>query len=147
MGRIVDRNLQALADQWSPTVRELLDEIGRQTWPPLKQRRGILGGSVLISRYSLEGPVQRNGELFWALSHTSKPSSFDDRGVLSEGERQFWLLALHPGDPPCFRLEGAAVHDSVPANAVVLREALHRARQAGPKIEAFYGNKGPLSHH
>lgn len=146
MGRIVDPGLQTLADQWSPVVTSLLDALGSRVWPPKKQRQGLFRKPILIYRYSLEGPAQREGKLVWALSHTARPSSFDDRGVLGQGEREFWVITLSPGSSPRFTIQGSDVQPDIPADAEVLREALHAAQQAGPKREVFYGNKGPLSH-
>ncbi|HEC23730.1 MAG TPA: hypothetical protein ENI95_12530 [Chloroflexi bacterium] len=146
MGRIRKPELQTLADEWSPVVRELLDQLGKKIWPPKKERPSLLQKPRLITRYSLEGPAQRGNELAWALSHTTRPSSFDDTGRLTEGEREFWLVTLRPGDPPTFRIEGAQVIADIPADREALRKALRRARKMGPKVQTFYGNKGPLSH-
>jgi hypothetical protein len=146
MGRITDPGLQALAEAWSPVVLELLDEVGQRVWPPHKERRGLFGKPVIITRYSLEGPAQRSGQLLWALSHTSQPSTFDEYGTLSEGEREFWLVALQPGSPPLFSVEGARLHERIPVDSEALLKALNDSRKEGPKTERFYGNKGPLSH-
>jgi hypothetical protein len=146
MGRIANSALRRLADQWSPIIHELLHNMGTRQWPPLKQRQSLFGKPVLISRYNVGGPVERDGQLVWALSHTSRPSSFDERGILSQGERQFWLVTLQSDDPLRFRIEGASAHHAIAATIPSLREALIRAERDGPKVEAFYGNKGPLHH-
>lgn len=146
MGRIHNPALQTLADQWSDVITELLDRLGEQTWPPRKIRRGLLKKPEIVKRHLVEGPAQRGQGLVWALSHTSRPSSFDEEGNLSQGERHYWLLYLEVDSPPIFRIEGAGNVDDVPASRQNLERALEAARQQGPKIELFYGNKGPLSH-
>lgn len=146
MGRIADSDLRRLADQWSPIIRELLHEMGTRRWPPLKQRQGLFGRPVLINRHDVEGPMERDGRLIWALSHTSRPSFFDERGILSKGERQFWLIALQAGEPLCFRIEGASTHQTTSPEINSLRESLACAERDGPSITTFYGNKGPLCH-
>ncbi|GEM_PF-3102924 len=146
MGRITEPQLRVLADEWTPVVLELLDEMARRVWPPVRERRGMFSKSTLITRYDLEGPAQRDGKLVWAVSHTSRPSAFDDYGQLSEGERQFWLVTLMPGSPPFFCVEGAQAHERIPVDKDALRQALNQAYREGPKTERFYGNKGPLSH-
>ena len=146
MGRIREPALRELADQWSPIVQELLHEIGQRIWPPKKIKRSLFSKAEIIIRFSIEGPVEFGDRAAWALSHTSRPSTFDASGTLSEGEREFWLLTLENGNPPLFRIEGASVQDHIPANRDHLLEALNSARKAGPRIETYFGNKGPLSH-
>jgi len=125
-------------------VFEVLDELGKRTWPPVKERQGLLSRPNLIARYSLEGPAQRGNEIVWALSHTSRPSTFDVDGKLTKGERQYWLVYLRAGEPLTFRVEGKTTLDGISADRWALREALKQADH--PVIEAFYGNKGPLRH-
>ncbi len=146
MGRIRQPELRDLADKWKPTVHELLDEMGRRTWRPKKERNWLFGETRVILRHSLEGPLPRGDAVAWALSHTSIPSSFDAQGTLSEGLREYWILSLELGPPPTFRIEGAESITNIPADERSLRQALVRARKQGPKVESFYGNKGPLSH-
>jgi hypothetical protein len=139
--------LQSLAKAWSPVVLGALDELGKQSWPPLSERRGLLGKPrPTVTRYTLEGPKQRGNEFVWALSHTSRPSVFDDNGILTIGERHFWLVFLGTGSPSTFRIEGAEGLDEIPAEPQELKIALQRAGEVGPRVESFYGNKGPLTH-
>ena len=145
MGRISDPPLRALAKTWTPVVFEVLDELGKRIWPPVKERPGLLGKPIVITRYSLEGPVQHGDEIVWALSHTSKPSTFDAQGNLTEGERLFWLVHLRTGRALVFRIEGRMIVDGVLANQRDLRDALKQA-EPYPIVETFYGNKGPLRH-
>jgi hypothetical protein len=142
--RIDDLELQALAEQWSPVVIGLLHEIGQRVWPPLKTRRMLVRVNI-VPRYLVEGPAQWGDSLVWAVSHTINPSSFDDQGRLSKGERACWLVMLHPGQPPTFTLEGRQIATGIPAEQDALAPALSQAVQTGPKSETFYGNKGPLS--
>lgn len=146
MGRIADCDLRRLADQWSPIIRELLHEMGARRWPPVKQRQGLFGRPVVVNRHEVEGPMERDGQLIWALFHTSKPSCFDERAILSKGERQFWLVTLQPGDPLRFRIEGAFTYQTHSADSNSRSELLASAERDGPNVEAFYGNKGPLCH-
>lgn len=146
MGRIREPALRELAEQWSPIVQELLREIGQRVWPPKKIKHSLFSKPEVIIRFSIEGPVEHGNRAAWALSHTSRPSTFDVSGMLSEGEREFWLLTLENGNPPLFHLEGALLEERIPASRDRLLEALNSARKAGPRIETFFGNKGPLSH-
>jgi len=144
LGRIGDPALRALAETWTPVVFEVLDELGKRTWPPLKERPSLLSKPNLIARYSLEGPAQRGDEIAWALSHTSRPSTFDDQGKLTKGERHYWLVYLRTGEPLTFRVESKTTLDGIPANQQALQNALKQAKD--PVTETFYGNKGPLRH-
>ncbi len=146
MGRIREPALRDMADRWSPIVQELLREIGQRVWPPKKIKRSIFSKPELITRFSVEGPVELGDQAAWAVSHTSHPSGFDASGMLSEGKREFWLLTLENGNPPLFRIEGASVEERIPASRGSLLEALNSARKYGPKVETYFGNKGPLSH-
>ena len=146
MGRIQEPALRDLADRWSPIVQELLYEIGQRVWPPKKIKRSIFSKAEFIMRFSVEGPVQFGDRAAWALSHTSRPSGFDSSGTLSKGEREFWLLTLENGNPPLFRIEGASVEERIPASRENLLDALNSARKHGPRVETYFGNKGPLSH-
>lgn len=146
MGRIRDSELAVLAEKWSPVVVELLGEIGNHVWPPKKIRRSLFSRAELVPRFSVEGPLQREQAVVWAISHTIKPSTFDDAGNLSEGEREFWLVKLEAGNPPMFTIEGAQKQDHLRADRDLLMQGFQRARKEGPKSERYYGNKGPLSH-
>jgi hypothetical protein len=146
MGRIREPVLRELADQWAPIVQELLHEIGQRVWPPKKIKQSLFSKAEYIIRFSIEGPVEYGNRAAWALSHTSRPSAFDASGTLSEGEREFWLLTLENGSPPLFHLEGASIQERIPANRDQLLDALNSARKEGPKVEPYFGNKGPLSH-
>ena len=144
MGRIGDASLRALVEIWTPEVFDVLGELGKRTWPPIKEQQSLFSRPNHVARYSLEGPAQRDDQIVWALSHTSNPSTFDDQGKLTMGERQYWLVYLQTGDSQAFRVEGNRKLDGIPADKKALREAL---RQVGhPVTEAFYGNKGPLRH-
>lgn len=146
MGRIDDPELQRLIALWSEVILRELDRIGQQHWPPFKEKRGLLGKPREIIPYSVEGPRLLGARVCWALSHVRKPSSFDLTGSLLPGERAFWLLALQPGDPASLTIEGSqTIHLALTA-VEDLQEALNRASLAGPKVEDFYGNKGPLNH-
>ncbi len=145
MGRILDPQLRNLADQWSAVVQELLDGIGSRSWPPRKVRRSVFGKPELVVRYVQEGPVQRGNRIGWAVSHTSRPSTFDDQGNLSEGERQYWIVWLEAGTPALFTVEGSQIETGIPAERGALSQALMRSWKAGPRQQRFYGNKGPLS--
>jgi hypothetical protein len=145
VGRIHDPDLQHLADHWSPVVHELLHDVGQQIWPPIKLRR-MLVNVTTVARYVVEGPAQWGSALIWAVSHTTNPSSFDEQGRLSRGERAYWLVKLHPGNPAFFIVEGAQVITGVAADRDAVTLALKQAVQSGPKCENFYGNKGPLCH-
>jgi hypothetical protein len=144
VGRIDDLELQALAEQWSQIVKELLHEMGQRVWPPLKTRRMLVRVNI-VPRYLVEGPAQWGDSLVWAVSHTINPSSFDDQGRLSKGERACWLVMLHPGPPPTFTLEGRQIATGIAADRDALAQAVNDSVQSGPKSETFYGNKGPLS--
>lgn len=145
MNGIEDPDLRALAEEWSPLVMELLDALGRAVWPPKKFRRWLLDKPQTLMRYMLEGPARQGDSVVWALSHTSRPSSFDYYGRLTPGERHTWVIRLSPGSQPEFTVEGAQTHDHVPADRDALRAALDAAKSAGPRVQTFYGNKGPLS--
>jgi hypothetical protein len=144
VGRINDIELQQLAEQWSPVVYDLLHDLGRRVWPPLRTRR-MLVKVRLIPRYLVEGPAQWDDMLVWAVSHTSNPSSFDERGRLSKGERACWLVMLNQGESATFSIEGKQIISGITADREGLAQALSQAAQSGPKSETFYGNKGPLS--
>lgn len=146
MGRIREPELIRLAEEWSPVVHELLDEMGQRVWPHKKIRRSLFSRPEIIVRYTIEGPVQRGSAIAWSLTHTSKPSAFDSSGVLSKGERQFWLVTIHPGTPPQFAVEGAQTQAQIPVGREALFQALQQARKDGPMVQEFYGNKGPLSY-
>jgi hypothetical protein len=144
VGRILEPEFQALADQWSPVVYDLLHDLGRQVWPPIKVRHMLVRVKV-VPRYLVEGPVQRGDSLAWALSHTINPSSFDEQGRLTKGERACWIVTLHAGQPPTFSIEGRQVSAGIPADHDALAQALRQAGQSAPQLETFYGNKGPLT--
>jgi hypothetical protein len=80
----------------------------------------------------------------WAVSHTINPSSFDEQGRLSKGERVCWLVMLNTSQAT-FTVEGAQIIERIPLDREALAQALNQAAQSGPKSEAFYGNKGPLT--
>jgi hypothetical protein len=146
MGRIEDPELQLLSAQWSQQIFDALNRIGREIWPPFKERRGLLAQSRQVIPYSVEGPTVIAGQLFWAVSHTTRPSAFDDYGNLTPGERAFWVICVKPGSPPIMIVDGAQVI-SLPLDPTAdWQSALNQAVQDGPKVESFYGNKGPLSH-
>lgn len=146
MGRIREPELQALAEKWSPIVTALLDQLGQQVWHPKKVRRSLFVKPQVIIRHLIEGPTQRSGKVLWSLSHTLVPSAFDDSGTLTKGEREYWLVALQQGDPPTFLVSGKETIENIPAGERALEQALKQAQVQGPKVESFYGNKGPLSH-
>jgi len=146
MGRIEDPELQILSAQWSQLIVDALDKIGREMWPPFRERRGLLAQSRQVIPYSLEGPTVIAEQLFWAVSHITRPSAFDDKGNLSRGERAYWVISLKPGSPPIMTVEGAQAI-SLPLDPTTdWQSSLNRVVQGGPKVETFYGNKGPLSH-
>ena len=146
MGRIHESGLRLLAEQWSPIVIDTLSELGSQTWPPIKQRRHLLAKPRIIQRFLIEGPAPQGKDIVWAVSHTSKPSYFDDKGRLTEGERKYWLVTLHANqEPPAFEIRGAHTFNNVPLNEQAFVEAVRKAGQAGPKTDHFYGNKGPIT--
>jgi hypothetical protein len=146
MGRIREPELKALAERWTPIVVDLLNELGESTWKPVKERYSLLRKPLIVKRHLVEGPVQRGTKLAWAVSHTGRPSAFNERGVLGEGERRYWMVTLDTTGPLSFRVEGAGVVEGITPEAGALKEALQKARGEGPKVEVFYGNKGPLSH-
>jgi hypothetical protein len=146
MGRISNPTLNALADQWSPVVHALLERTGAQHWPAKKERRSWLAKPKKVIRFGIEGPAPYEGGAAWALYHTSRPSTFDAQGVLSEGKRMFWLVELRPSDPPTFSIEGADAINGIPLEERALEKALSTAQKTGPKVETFVGNKGPLGH-
>src|SRR5687768_8825730 len=135
--------LQPLADEWSPIVSGLLKRLGQDVWPSRKRRRWLLAKAETVIPYSVEGPSPHAGGLMWSLFHTSRPSAFDDRGMLSKGQREYWLITLESG---FFTIEGAQILSGIPATVDALTQSLIEAQQSGPKVETFYGNKGPLSH-
>jgi hypothetical protein len=146
MGVIRDRDTRALAETWSPVVCEILEKIGQRCWPPKKERQGLLARPKKVARYGIEGPTPHGDGVAWALYHTSRPSSFDSHGTLTEGEREYWLVTLHPGAPPTFSVRGADAINAIPLDRSALQQALAAAQEAGPRVEVFLGNKGPLSH-
>jgi len=137
---------EALIKTWSPVVIAALQDIGGQRWPPHQEKRGLLRRPKLIARFTVEGPLRSGSEILWAASHTLRPSVFDKRGSLIEGEREYWLVGLSCGESPCFRVEGAVQVRDIPARTDALKAALLEALAAGPKQDRFYGNRGPLSH-
>ena len=146
MGRILDAELKALTDRWSPMVVHLLKDLGERQWPPKKIRRGLFKKPEFIPRFSLEGPVPYRGGVAWSISHTSLPSAFDEYGVLSEGQREYYLVLLQNGAPPSFCVEGDITQEDVQSDDDKLTHAIQEAYKHGPKHDLFYGNKGPLSH-
>jgi hypothetical protein len=146
MGRIQEAGLQSLIELWSPVVKAALEQMGNQRWPPLQQKQGLLKRPKPIPRFMVEGPVLRGGEVQWAASHTISPSAFDIRGNLSEGQREYWIVALVAGEPPHIRVEGAQTLEDIPAENKAFQAALAEALAAGPRHDTFYGNRGPLSH-
>jgi len=140
-----DTGPEVLIETWSPVVMAALQDIGTQYWPPHQEKRGLFRRPRLVPRFTLEGPTLRGGEVLWAASHTLKPSVFDTRGSLTEGEREYWIVGLACREPPCFRVEGAQHRADIPARAETLQAALLEALAAGPKHDSFYGNRGPLS--
>lgn len=142
MGRI-SPELESLADEWSPIVIDLLKRLGQDIWPIKKRRRSLFAKAETVIPYSIEGAVQQGGALRWSVFHTSRPSAFDDRGMLSKGQREYWLITLDSG---LFTIEGLEIIRDVPVTVDALTQAVTIAQQFGPKVEAFYGNKGPLSH-
>ncbi len=146
MGRIDDPELGKLVAEWSDTLLNALDEVGRQKWPPFKERRGLLAQPRQIIPFSLEGPVQIGSQVCWALSHIQEPSTFDETGALSPGRREYWLIGLCPGRPVVMTIEGAQTVSVTLDTQADWRAALEQAVRTGPKLQTFYGNKGPLSH-
>jgi len=145
VGRIQEPGLQSLVGFWSPLVKTALEQMGSQNWPPHQERRGFLKRPKPIPRFMIEGPAQRGGEILWAVSHTVSPSAFDQRGRLSQGQREYWIVGLETGGSPRFRIEGAEAIEGIPADQDAFQEALVRALAVGPKQNTFYGNRGPLS--
>ena len=145
MRRIADPVLQELAGQWAPRMRRLLDELGSRTWPPLKEKRGIFTPPASIVRFFIEGPGLRGDRILWAVSHTRRPSAFGLDGELSRGLREFWIVSLSAQSDPVFSIEGQQTVNSIPADENSLRQALLKTSEAGPQVQSFYGNKGPLS--
>jgi hypothetical protein len=146
MGRITEPSLQSLATEWNENVRHELNELGKRRWPPFRESQGLFQRPRIIDRFVLEGPIQRGGELVWSISHTSRPSTFDDNGNLTEGRRECWILAIAKGSPVAFRLEGLTTYTGELTNLKELKVVLERAYKEGPRQDNFYGNKGPLSH-
>ena len=146
MGQIQDPALQSLSVAWSQTFLDALDRIGREAWPLFKERRGLLGQSRTVIPYTLEGSIAVAGQVFWAVTHVSRPSGFDASGDLLRGERAYWLISLRPGGPPMMTIEGSKVINFPLDPSTDWQALLNQAVQAGPKVEEFYGNKGPLSH-
>ena len=146
MDKFIDPELQPLIDTWSPVVMAGLKQLGDQRWPPHEEKQGFLKRPKVIQRFAIEGPIQRDGEIQWAASHTVSPSTFDIRGNLTEGEREYWVVALTPGKKPVFRIDGAQSATGIAATEAKLKAALDEALAAGPKRDRFYGNRGPLSH-
>lgn len=146
MGRIQEADLRSLIEFWSPVVTAALEHMGSQRWPPHQQKQGFLKRPKLIPRFMVEGPVRRGGEVLWAASHTISPSAFDTHGNLSEGRREYWIVALVAGEPPHIRIEGAQTMEGILAESKAFQAALAEALAAGPRNDTFYGNRGPLSH-
>jgi hypothetical protein len=137
--------LQALVESWSPVVTAALEQVGRQVWPPDQEKQGFLKKARLLPRHTVEGPVWRGGEVLWSVSHTILPSAFDIHGNLTEGLREYWIVALDTGQPPCLRIQGAGRLEDIPLAPGDFEQALARALVAGPQQNTFYGNRGPLS--
>ncbi len=146
MERLDNPALKALADAWSVRVFEQLDQLGREVWPPLRELKGLLPRPRLVERHWVEGPAMLGEGVAWAVSHTVKPSAFDERGRLSQGEREYWLALIRPGSPPLLTIEGAEVTTGPLGGPEALVQMVEQARRFGPRRESFYGNKGPLSH-
>src|SRR5687768_11576596 len=102
MGRI-SAVLQAVAEEWSQVAFGLLNRLGQEVWPSRKRRPSLLAKAQIVIPYSIEGAAQRGSALIWSLFHTSRPSAFDDRGVLQQGQREYWLITLESG---VFAIEG-----------------------------------------
>src|SRR5690348_9190019 len=102
MGRIREPELQSLSERWSPILSEMLQDLGDKAWPPKKIRKSLFSRAEIIRRYTVEGPAQWGSLLVWAVSHTSRPSAFDNHGNLTKGEREFWLIKLESGPSPLF---------------------------------------------
>jgi len=146
MEKIIEPDLQPLIDTWSPIVVAGLNQLGDQRWPPHQEKQGFLKRPKVIQRFAIEGPIQRGDEVLWAVSHTISPSTFDIRGNLTEGEREYWIVVLSAKDVPVFRIDGAQSDAGIPAKEDRLQAALDEALAAGPTRDKFYGNRGPLSH-
>lgn len=146
MAQVEQPERQALLEAWSPRVIAGLQEIGKQRWPPYQLKQGFLKRPKAIPRFEVEGPIWREGEFLWAASHTISPSTFDKRGSLTKGEREYWLVGLSAGEAPEFRVEGAQAVGGIPASEDALQAALTEALASGPRRDTFYGNRGPLSH-
>ena len=146
MGRINDPDCQRLAEEWSDRLLTALDDIARNRWPPFIIKRGFLAKPQEITPYSLEGPVQMDAQVCWSVAHVRRPSTFNETGILSPGERDFWFVSLRPGSPPTLTIEGAKLFSLSLVAETDVQAALDRAAAAGPKHEDFYGNKGPLRH-
>ncbi|NDJ54571.1 MAG: hypothetical protein GYB68_16005 [Chloroflexi bacterium] len=146
MGRIADPTLRQLAEQWSPTVTEYLNEMGTHIWPPKKVRRWPFDKPKIVPRFDLDGPIAKSGRLGWSISHTLTPSAFTAEGTLTEGKRAYWIVWLHVKPTPVFEVVAAQSQQNIPAQADALKEALRIARKSGPVEQTFYGNKGPFNH-
>jgi hypothetical protein len=146
MDNNIEPDLQSLIDTWSSIVIEGLKQMGDHRWPPHQEKQGLLKRPKAIQRFAIEGPIPREGDVLWALSHTISPSTFDIRGNLTEGEREYWIVGLSPGKKPVFRVDGAKSAAGIPADQAKLQAALDDALAAGPRRDRFYGNRGPLSH-
>jgi hypothetical protein len=119
--------------------------MGKQVWPPFREKQGLFQKARMIDRFLIEGPVQRGSELWWAISHTNSPSTFDDEGNLTKGKRECWVLSLKDSPLVVLRIEGAAIQSVHLDSPATLRNTLDEARKKGPREDVFYGNKGPLS--
>jgi hypothetical protein len=119
--------------------------MGKQVWPPFREKQGLFQKARVIDRFLIEGPIQRGGELWWAISHTNSPSTFDDQGNLTKGKRECWVLSLKNGSAVILQIEGATIQSVHLESPKTLRDALDEARKNGPRDDVFYGNKGPLS--
>jgi hypothetical protein len=146
VGFIQEPELKTLVDLWSPVVVAALEKMGDTAWPPYREKQGLLRKPRLIPRFTLEGPIQRGADILWSVSHTVRPSFFDQHGHLTKGQREYWIVALSTGEPASFRIDGAHTINISATDSDALRQAIGEAQAAGPRQNTFYGNRGPLSH-
>ena len=141
----IKSDTQSLIDEWSAIIIDQLNQLGETAWPPKKLKHGLLAKPEIIARYLVEGPVLQGEKIVWAVSHTLKPSSFSPRGILEEGQRAYWLITLEVADPARFTITGS---EEISGNVDLqtLEAAFKQAKESGPLVESFYGNKGPLRH-
>ena len=145
MQRTINPDTQSLIDEWSPAIVEYLGNLGERTWPLKKIRHKPFKKPEIVVRHLVEGPEQRGEKIMWAVSHTLMPSSFSPSGILEEGQRAYWLITLEVAVPVRFTITGNEEITGI-LELQALEAAFKQAKESGPLVESFYGNKGPLSH-